>query len=296
MLYRLDNLDIELMSMNELLECYLDYDIEYSTIERCKNINSFNQNTLVSYHHYYFGIMSLVNSKNVFLKKDVFCFFIFKHLLLIVIIDDNDNHIFNVFLQIYEEIKGSYVSNARIVYLLLNGLIVNDYQYIERLQEDIDELDQYHSREKTLVFSQKLKQINKELLLLRNYYENLLGIGEELQMDYHHFFEKDDIPYMELYVKRITRLSDNITLLQGLSAQSREAHQSQLDYSMNKTMQLFTVITSIFMPLTLIVGWYGMNFKYMPELEYKYSYLILIVVSVLIVVGCIYLFKKKKYL
>jgi magnesium transporter len=59
-------------------------------------------------------------------------------------------------------------------------------------------------------------------------------------------------------------------------------------------MKVFTVITTIFMPLTLIVGWYGMNFKYMPELNWKYGYLTVIIASILVVSGCIFFFKKKK--
>ena len=61
-------------------------------------------------------------------------------------------------------------------------------------------------------------------------------------------------------------------------------------------MTLLTVITSIFMPLTLIAGWYGMNFKYMPELDYKSAYPIVIGVSIAIVVVCLIFFKKKKWL
>jgi magnesium transporter len=61
-------------------------------------------------------------------------------------------------------------------------------------------------------------------------------------------------------------------------------------------MALLTVISSIFMPLTLIAGWYGMNFKYMPELEYKYAYPITIAVSAAIVIISLVFFKKKKWL
>ena len=57
-----------------------------------------------------------------------------------------------------------------------------------------------------------------------------------------------------------------------------------------------TIVTSIFMPLTLIAGWYGMNFKYMPELEAKAAYPVVIAVSVAIVVISLWFFKKKKWL
>jgi magnesium transporter len=61
-------------------------------------------------------------------------------------------------------------------------------------------------------------------------------------------------------------------------------------------MTVLTVVTTIFMPLTLIVGWYGMNFHYMPELEWKWGYPIIIAISLLIVVGSLLFFKKKKWL
>ena len=50
------------------------------------------------------------------------------------------------------------------------------------------------------------------------------------------------------------------------------------------------------MPLTLIAGWYGMNFRFMPELEWKWSYPVVIGVCVLIAVGSLLFFKKKKWL
>ena len=61
-------------------------------------------------------------------------------------------------------------------------------------------------------------------------------------------------------------------------------------------MTVLTVITSIFLPLSLIAGWYGMNFRYMPELDWRWSYPVVLVVSVLIVVFCLVLFKKKKWM
>ena len=61
-------------------------------------------------------------------------------------------------------------------------------------------------------------------------------------------------------------------------------------------MKLFTMVTIIFQPLTLIVGWYGMNFKNMPELGWRFGYLYVIILSILVVGGILYYFKKKKYM
>lgn len=60
-------------------------------------------------------------------------------------------------------------------------------------------------------------------------------------------------------------------------------------------MQILTIVTTIFLPLSLLVGWYGMNFQRMPELSWKYGYPAVIGVSVLFVILSLWLCKKKKF-
>ena len=69
-----------------------------------------------------------------------------------------------------------------------------------------------------------------------------------------------------------------------------------IDTMLRKCSAVLTVVTTVFMPLTLIVGWYGMNFKYMPELDSVWGYPAVIGISVLIVVVSIIFFKRKKWL
>ncbi len=76
--------------------------------------------------------------------------------------------------------------------------------------------------------------------------------------------------------------------------QVREAYQAEVDLNLNQTMKLFTVLAAVFLPLTLIVGWYGMNFD-MPEYHWAWGYPVVIVVSILMVVACILYFKRKKW-
>ena len=65
---------------------------------------------------------------------------------------------------------------------------------------------------------------------------------------------------------------------------------------MNNTMKLFTVVSVIFLPLSLIVGWYGMNFTGMPELTWKYGYMMAIALCLIITVLNLILFKRKKWM
>ena len=76
--------------------------------------------------------------------------------------------------------------------------------------------------------------------------------------------------------------------------QLRELYQSQQDAQQNKIMCILTVVTTLFLSLTLLTGWYGMNFAYMPELHWKYGYPAVIIVAIVIVAIEIMYFKKKK--
>ena len=76
------------------------------------------------------------------------------------------------------------------------------------------------------------------------------------------------------------------------AGQVNDAYQAKVDAKQNSNMQFLTVISTIFFPLTLITGWYGMNFQNMPELADGYPGVIAL--SVIVVIICIVLFKIKK--
>ena len=94
---------------------------------------------------------------------------------------------------------------------------------------------------------------------------------------------------------RVERLQNHVHLLRENVLQIRELYQSMQDARQNKIMAVITIVTTIFLPLTLITGWYGMNFVYMPELQWRYGYFAVIMISLVIVIAEIIYFKKKKF-
>lgn len=84
-------------------------------------------------------------------------------------------------------------------------------------------------------------------------------------------------------------------LLRENMLQLRELYQSKQDARQNKIMGILTIVTTFFLPLTLITGWYGMNFAYMPELKWRYGYPVVILVALIIAVGEFIYFKRKKF-
>ena len=119
---------------------------------------------------------------------------------------------------------------------------------------------------------------------------------QELEENENGFFKEKDLHYLHLFMNRMLRLSGIASSVRDHTTQVRELYQTQLDVRQNRTMTLLTVIATIFMPLTLITSWYGMNFRHMPELEYTWSYPVVILVCLAIAIGCLIFFKKKKWL
>ena len=100
---------------------------------------------------------------------------------------------------------------------------------------------------------------------------------------------------MNYFLRRVEALKNETERLREYAMQVSGEYQSQVDIAQNRVMQLLTIVTTIFLPLSLIVGWYGMNFSGMPELHWKYGYPAIILVSIAVVVLSLWMCKKKKF-
>ena len=128
------------------------------------------------------------------------------------------------------------------------------------------------------------------------HYEQLFDFGEKLEENENEIFDESNLRYFQLFEERVDRRQNLVSSLRDHTLQIRDLYQSQLDMQQNNNMNYLTIVTTIFLPLTLVTGWYGMNFRYMPELAYKYSYLVIIVLCILIIAGSLWYYKKKELL
>ena len=186
-------------------------------------------------------------------------------------------------------------SLERFIYDFLEQIVSRDRIILERVDKELDTVESNILDGEGKDPSQRVSRIRSDLRDLRTHYEQLIDLGEELEENENDFFNTDNIRYFRLFTQRVSRLRDMTASLREFSIQIRDLYQSQLDIKQNRTMALLTVITTIFMPLTLIAGWYGMNFRYMPELEFKWAYPAVIAVSIVIVIISLIFFKKKKW-
>ena len=184
----------------------------------------------------------------------------------------------------------------RFLYDLLETIIAQDLPLLETMEKRMNTIEEAILRGEVEAYPQALNDIRGDLLDLRVHYEQLIDLGQELEENENGFFHEENLRYFHMFTERVMRLQDMVSGQREYVVQLRDLIQVQMDVKQNRIMTLLTVITSIFLPLTLIAGWYGMNFKYMPELNWKYSYPAVILMSVGIVIACIRYFKKKKWM
>lgn len=192
--------------------------------------------------------------------------------------------------------KWAKPSLERFIYDFLEQIVYKDQPVLEKFDQELDGIESDILDGRGTDPSHRVSRIRSDLRDMRIHYEQLLDLGQELEENENNFFKKDNVRYFHLFTQRVSRLHDITSSLRDYTMQVRELYESQLEVKQNRIMTVLTVITSIFMPLTLIAGWYGMNFKYMPELEYRYAYPVTAIVSVLIVIISLIYFKKKKWL
>ena len=211
----------------------------------------------------------------------------------IVIIDDNDFS-WRLIMRIRQNRTKQGETREHFIYNFIGQFMSRDVETLGRYEKLIMDMEEKVMDGVIEGFQNEIMPIRKELLTLRGYYDQLMDMGKELEENENGFFAKKRLKYFGIIADRADRLMGRTAHLLEYAKQVQDAYQAQVDAQQNRNMQFLTVISTIFFPLTLITGWYGMNFRNMPELENGYPGVVIL--SLVVIAGCIFIFKKKKIL
>ena len=187
-------------------------------------------------------------------------------------------------------------SLERFMYDFLELIIIRDLNIMEKYEKELDSIEDDIMDDAVEANLGRLNEIRGDIRDLRIHYEQLIDLGQEFSENENNFFKSENVRYFGLFTDRVTRLYDTAASLRDYTMQIRDLYHTQMDVRQNRIMTLLTVVTTIFMPLTLIAGWYGMNFQNMPELTSRWGYPVVILVSLAIIIGSLIFFKKRKWL
>lgn len=185
-------------------------------------------------------------------------------------------------------------SNEHAMYLFFRNLLKGNVKYMEQLETRVSELDDDVSDGTEEGLREKLISMRNEVSRIHKYYEQMVLLFEEMCDNDNGLFSDACLKYLEVLRNRSVRFATQARNLKEYVTQVRESYQAQIAIEQNDLMKVFTLVTSIFMPLTLIAGWYGMNLK-MPEFGWRHGYFFVIALSVVVCLIWIAVFKKKKW-
>ncbi|MDD4160244.1 MAG: CorA family divalent cation transporter [Synergistaceae bacterium] len=187
-------------------------------------------------------------------------------------------------------------SAGHFFYTFMETLVENDLRYLEGIEDSLAKLEISVLSDKIEGFMYNIIEIRKKILAHSHYYSQLSDVGLELLENKNEIFEESSLRVLKHFSDRAHRLRQETQMLREYSLQISEAYQAQIDIRQNIVMKVLTVVTAIFLPLSLIAGWYGMNFENMPELHWYYGYIYVIFLSIIVVIVCLGIFRRKKYL
>ena len=184
-------------------------------------------------------------------------------------------------------------------FLFLKALIGEEGDYIDNLEDELTDKENVMLAGSDKIpadFEEDMQKARRALLRTNRYYQQLADLGQMLAEAPGEVIDKKTGRYYRFFADRMLRLLAEAEDLRKYSSQIYDMYQSRINIKQNKVMQFLTVITTIFMPLTLITGWYGMNFRNMPELAWKYGYVAVIIISALLLLAELCIFKRKKWM
>ena len=184
----------------------------------------------------------------------------------------------------------------RFLYDFLEQIVSRDLMLLEKYERNLDNLEDKISENEDSSYLHTVNEIRGNVRDLRIHYAQMIDFTQELEENENGFFVDENIRYFHMFKNRVERLYNIAGYLRDYTEQLGDVYHLQLEAKQNRIMTVLTVVSTIFMPLTLITGWFGMNFRYMPELESPWAYPIVIAICIVIIVGSLIYCKKKKIL
>ncbi len=284
------------INFKQLKENYMQFGFSLQSVEKCSESSSFFSSDIEVFDKYCFVKLSVVNVTDVNVRHNCFAIFIRKNLLLVVNISDDNCANRNTFMRALSKISCENVSLEKLVCAFFESLISGDNKALEKAELEINQLEETVLKSRAdSNFNMRLLEMKKELLTLRGYYEQLIDISEALRENENEVFESNGLKAFNIFTDKAVRLKENVDLLRDSVVHLWDAYQAYLNMKLNLTMKVFTLMTTVFYPITVIVGWYGMNFDYMPELGWRYGYVYVMVLCAVLVFSLLFWFKKKKW-
>lgn len=179
---------------------------------------------------------------------------------------------------------------------LMDAVVDQYFVVLEDIDDRIELLEDDLVQKTTPDKLQAIHHMKRELILLRKSLWPLREAIGLLQRSDSPLIVDSDLIYFKDISDHIIAVIDTVDTFRDMLAGMLDIYLSSVSMRMNQVMKVLTIIATIFMPLTFLAGVYGMNFKYMPELEWRWGYFAILGIMLTISLGMLILFRIKKWI
>ncbi len=177
---------------------------------------------------------------------------------------------------------------------IIDTCVDSYYGVIEELADMVENFEPAMSKNSDHThYLHRIQRLNRYLLILRKSIYPLREATSRLARGDYEQITAANLRYFTDINDHLLQMLDNVDFYIQMTNNLRELHMANISYRMNKVMQTLTAISAVFIPLTFLVGVYGMNFQSMPELSWRYGYFVLWGVMIAIVILLYTHFKRK---
>ncbi len=186
-------------------------------------------------------------------------------------------------------------NSTYLVYALMDLVVDQYFEILDKIESQLQDLESDISENENHQFKHQWHLMRGDILLmrkitlpLREVANRLLKLEDPYEGDQHYLYIRD------LY-DHILNITEALETCRELLTGINDMYQNTINMRTNKIMQVLTIISTIFIPITFIVGVYGMNFRVMPELDWKYGYFAVWGLMIFMAAAMVYYFKKQKW-
>jgi len=183
-----------------------------------------------------------------------------------------------------------------LVYALIDAVVDNYFIILEKIGEKIEEIEDELVANPAPETLQAIHNLKRQMIFLRKSVWPLREVISRLERWESQLINKSTDIYLRDVYDHTIQVIDAIETFRDMLSGMLDIYLSSVSNRMNEVMKVLTIIATIFIPLTLVAGLYGMNFRYMPELEWPWGYPLVLFFMFAIGVLMLIYFRKKKWL
>jgi len=183
-----------------------------------------------------------------------------------------------------------------LAYAIVDGTVDNYFTVLEKLGEQIELLEEEVVTDPQPSTLQKIHYFKREMLYIRRCIWPLREVIAALTKKESPLIKESTEIYLRDVYDHVVQIIDSVETFREMLSSMLDVYLSSLSNRMNQVMKVLTIIATIFIPLSFLAGIYGMNFKYMPELEWHWGYPFILAVMIAVVCIMLFYFRKRKWL